>query len=136
MSSWTTFLMMLGSNYAKKFRAFSGKAFSMTGAMQSLPYVLQQLLKHHRTMTVSLPTSETSSDNDSVPSNCFLTLPVEIQSPLKYDNVVLARMVGSQDVLSLVLVSSLMADHDIILLMGTEDPKNNPWETIDLCPLY
>ncbi|KAG9309134.1 hypothetical protein JVU11DRAFT_10841 [Chiua virens] len=73
---------------------------------------------------------------DAIPSPDDLpTLPIE---PVKteFDNCVPARKVGSDEKPTLVSVSDLTADHDIVLLMGADNPEDDPRQTIDLCPLY
>ena len=64
------------------------------------------------------------------------TSPVDAESPMEYDNHVLIQKVGSDDTPTLLSVSKLTNEHDIMLLTGADDPNKDPHRTIDLCPLY
>ena len=61
---------------------------------------------------------------------------VDAESPTEYDNRVLVRKVGSDDTPTLLSVSKLTNEHDIVLLTGADDPNKDPRQTINLCPLY
>ena len=54
------------------------------------------------------------------------TLLVDAESPMEYDNHVLVQKVGSDDAPTLLSVSKLTNEHDIVLLMGTDDPNKDP----------
>ena len=83
--------------------------------------------------------SDATSDVDVHRSDAPPTSPIDADGSdpsAQYDNRVPARKIGSHDAPSLIPVSDLTADDDIILLMGTDDPEDDPCQTIDLCPLY
>ena len=84
----------------------------------------------------STVTTFQTSDNESSLSDCPLTSPIEAESVIEYNNLIPTRKISSHDAPSLVLASNLTADDDITLLMGTDNPDNDPHQTIDLCPLY
>ena len=84
----------------------------------------------------STVTTFQTSDDESSLSDCPLTSPIEAESVIEYDNLVLTRKIGSHDAPLLVSASNLTADDDITLLMGTDNPDDDPHQTIDLCPLY
>lgn len=60
--------------------------------------------------------------------------PVEVE-PM-YDNRVPAAKIGSGGPPTLLPVSKLTNEHDIVLLMGADDPSKDDRQTIDLSPLY
>ena len=84
----------------------------------------------------STVTTFQTSDNESSLSDCPLTSPIEAESVIEYNNLVPTWKIGSHDVPLLVSALNLMADDDIMLLMGTDNPDNDPRQTIDLCLLY
>ncbi|KAF8546168.1 hypothetical protein OG21DRAFT_1528007, partial [Imleria badia] len=88
---------------------------------------------------VATTSSDSSSDVDIPRSDEIPTSPIEADASepsVQYDNLVLAQKIDSQDPPALVPISELTAEDDIVLFMGTDNPKNDPCKTIDLCPLY
>ena len=72
----------------------------------------------------STVTTFQTSDDESFLSNCPLTLLVEAEPVIEYDNLIPTWKIGSHDVLSLVSALNLMAEDDITLLMGTDNPDD------------
>ncbi|KAF8545661.1 hypothetical protein OG21DRAFT_1492086 [Imleria badia] len=91
---------------------------------------------------ISASSATTPSDTSSVDVPCCdgpPTLPIEADVPdpsIQYDNRVPARKIDSHDAPTLVPVTHLTANDDIVLLMGTNNPDDDSRKTIDLCPLY
>ncbi|KAG6371473.1 hypothetical protein JVT61DRAFT_9503 [Boletus reticuloceps] len=87
----------------------------------------------------AITSSDTTSDVDVSWSDAPPMSPIDADGSdpsVHYDDRVPARKIGSHDAPTLVPVSDLTANDDIVLLMGTDNPDDDPRKTIDLCPLY
>lgn len=89
---------------------------------------------------IAAPLATTSSDTSNIDMPCSdgpPTTPINDPEPsVQYDNRVPAQKIDSHDTPTPVPVVDFTANDDIVLLMGTDNPDDDPRKTIDLSPLY